>query len=128
MTSASYIINVGALTPNNWLITPAIMLSNNATLTFWVSVQDINYSAEHYGVYVTTCNNYTTLENYTLLFEETINSNGGAKTQGAWKQKTISLHDYVGQTVHIAFRHFNCSDMYYLNFDDVTIQYDCSHW
>ena len=127
MTSASYINNVGVLTPDNWLITPAITLSYNATLSFWVCAQDVRYPAEHYGVYVTTSNNYTSPENYILLFEETIDSDGGAKTQSAWKQKTISLQGYVGQTVHIAFRHFNCSDWYYLNLDDVTIRYDdCS--
>ncbi|MBQ6155573.1 MAG: choice-of-anchor J domain-containing protein [Bacteroidales bacterium] len=119
MTSASYMNNIGALTPDNWLISPAVTITNIATLSFWVKPQDANYRSEHYGVYVTTSNDYTNSDNYTLLFDETI-------TQSGWEQKTVSLQDYAGQTVHIAFRHFNCSDWYFLNLDDVTIQYDCS--
>jgi uncharacterized protein (TIGR02145 family) len=126
MTSASYVNNVGALTPNNWLITPAVTIPDNALLSFWVSAQDASWAGEHYGVYVTTSTNYTDPANYTLLFEETIDAEGGAKVQGAWKQKTASLQAYAGQTVHIAFRHFNCTDMYYINLDDVVIQHDCA--
>ena len=126
MTSASYVNNVGALTPNNWLITPAVTIPDNALLSFWVSAQDASWAGEHYGVYVTTSTNYTDPANYTLLFEETIDAEGGAKVQGAWKQKTASLQAYAGQTVHIAFRHFNSTDMYYINLDDVVIQHDCA--
>ncbi len=119
MTSASYINNnIGALTPDNWLITPAVTLTNNDTLSFWVASVD-SYPQEHYGVYVTTSNDYMNADNYSLLFEETL-------TQGAWQQKIVPLQDYAGQTVHIAFRHFNCSDWFYLEIDDVTIQYNCS--
>ena len=105
------------LTPDNWLITPAVTLTGNSDLTFWVAAQDASYAAEHYGVYISTTG--TATSNFTLLFEETLNANGGAKVQGTWKQKTISLANYTGQTVYIAFRHFNCTDMFYLNLDDV---------
>ena len=118
MTSASYMNNIGALTPDNWLITPAVTLTNNDTLSFWVA-SVASYPQEHYGVYVTTSNDYMNADNYSLLFEETL-------TQGAWQQKIVPLQDYAGQTVHIAFRHFNCSDWFYLEIDDVTIQYNCS--
>lgn len=108
-----------ALTPNNWLITPMINLSENATLKFWVNAQDANYSAEHYGVYVSTTG--TNPSDFTLLFEETIDANGGPREQGAWKQKTANLSNYTGQTVRIAFRHFNCTDEFVFNLDDVEI-------
>ena len=107
------------LTPNNWLITPAINLTANADLTFWVAAQDASYAAEHYGVYISTTG--TATSNFTLLFEETIDANGGSRVQGTWKQKTVNLASYTGQTVYIAFRHFNCTDMFYFNLDDVEI-------
>ena len=107
------------LTPNNWLITPAINLTANADLTFWVAAQDASYAAEHYGVYISTTG--TATSNFTLLFEETIDANGGSRVQGTWKQKTVNLANYTGQTVYIAFRHFNCTDMFYFNLDDVEI-------
>ena len=108
------------LTPNNWLITPAVTLTSNATLSFWVAAQDASYAAEHYGVYISTTAG-TTPADFTLLFEETLDANGGARAQGTWKEKTVDLSSYTGQTVRIAFRHFNCTDMFYIDLDDVTI-------
>jgi len=108
------------LTPNNWLITPAVTLTSNATLSFWVAAQDASYAAEHYGVYISTTAG-TTPADFTLLFEETLDANGGARIQGTWKEKTVDLSSYTGQTVRIAFRHFNCTDMFYIDLDDVTI-------
>lgn len=120
MSSSSY--GPGALTPNNWLITPEISIPNGYYgLSFWVCAQDRNYAAEHYGVYITTSNDYTNISNYTLLFEETIDANGGNRQQGLWKRKIYGLGQYAGQNVHIAFRHFNCTDMFYINIDDVII-------
>jgi hypothetical protein len=123
-TSQSYTSATGALTPNNWLITPAINIPAGSypMLSFWVCAQDANYPAEHYGVYVTTSTDFMNPDNYTLLFEETLDANGGSRAQGTWKQKTAVLQAYAGQNVHIAFRHFNCTDEFYLNLDDVTIE------
>lgn len=108
-----------ALTPDNWLITPAVNLTSNADLTFWICAQDADYAAEHYGVYISTTG--TDPANFTLLYEEDLDANGGQRVQGAWKQKTVDLSSYTGQTVYIAFRHFNCTDMFILNIDDVEI-------
>ena len=118
-TSRSYDNNSGPLTPDNWLITPAVNLTANASLSFWVCAQDSSYAAEHYGVYISTTG--TATSNFTLLFEETLDANGGARAQGAWKEKTVDLSAYTGQTVYIAFRHFNCTDQFYMNLDDVVI-------
>ena len=121
MLSGSYSnVTNQAITPDNWLISPAISLTSNSNLSFYVCAQDASYAAEHYGVYISTGSGTTTSE-FTLLFEETIDANGGSRTQGAWKQKTYNLASYTGQTVRIAFRHFNCNDMFVLNLDDVEI-------
>ena len=123
VTSQSY-ANSTALNPNNWLISPAVQIPANTpycVLTFWVCAQDASWAEEHYGVYITTSGNYTNPSNYTLLFEETLNANGGSRVQGAWKQKMVALSAYAGQTIHIAFRHFNCSDQFEINLDDVSI-------
>ncbi len=122
MLSGSYSNVYGVLTPDNWLITPAITLSNAAILTFWLCAQDAAYPNEHYGVYIsTTTSSSPTPSDFTLLYEETIDANGGTRDQGTWKEKTVNLSNYTGQTVRIAFRHFNCSDEFILNLDDVVI-------
>lgn len=119
ISSASFINQVGALTPDNWLITPAVNLVANATLTFWVAAQDASYPEEKYGVYISTSG--TNPSNFTELYSEVLNANGGSRDQGTWKQKTVNLSAYTGQNVYIAFRHYDCTDAYWLNLDDVEI-------
>lgn len=106
-----------AITPDNWLITPAINLTGIASLSFWVCGQDASFSAEHYGVYISTTTN-TDTSAFTLLYEATI---GQTREQTAWENHTINLSAYNGETVYIAFRHFNCSDEFLLNLDDVEV-------
>ncbi len=120
-TSQSYDNTDGPLNPDNWLITPRLNISAAALLTFWVAAQDASYPEEHYGVYVSTSADPQDIASYTLLFEETLDANGGTREQGAWKQKSALLTQYVGQQVYIAFRHFNVTDMFYIHVDDVQV-------
>lgn len=50
-TSASWIQNVGAVTPDNWLIIPDVELGG--TLTLVARGQDPDYPADNFGVFVT---------------------------------------------------------------------------
>lgn len=101
-----------ALTPDNWLISPAVNLTGNSELTYWVAAQDENYSAENYSVYISTTGSNIT-DFTTVLYT-------GVPT-GTYTQQTINLSAYTGQTVYIAFRHHNVTDMFVLNIDDVAI-------
>jgi hypothetical protein len=139
-TSASWKLGRGALYPNNWLITPAITLESHSTLTYYVGVQNINWPDEHYGVYISTTD--TDINSFSLLHEETMTASPGYQgegeitakdaslsnepqyVQGAWKKRTVDLSAYAGQTVYIAFRHFNTVDKWQLNLDDVKITYE----
>ncbi|MDD4634315.1 MAG: choice-of-anchor J domain-containing protein [Bacteroidales bacterium] len=123
ISSASYINYVGALTPDNWLITP--VLDGPGSVNYWVNAQDAAYAYEHYGVYASTSG--TNPGDFTLLFEETMTAKGekyaglrgGSKEQGAWYERTVE--NIPSGTKYIAFRHFNCTDAFWLNLDDVTI-------
>ncbi|MBP5649964.1 MAG: choice-of-anchor J domain-containing protein [Bacteroidales bacterium] len=112
IASASYINNIGALTPDNWLISPAVNLTSNATLTFWVA--DYDY-AEPYTVYIST----TTADVSAFTTVLTQGTTSGAAFE--YEEKTVDLSAYTGQTVYIAFRHYNCTDNYWLFLDDVEI-------
>ncbi|MCQ2286806.1 MAG: choice-of-anchor J domain-containing protein [Bacteroidales bacterium] len=116
MFSQSYDVTYGVLFPDNWLITPAIALTEGATLSFFVCGHDDEYAAEHYGVYISTTN--TEISSFTLLNQWTI---GSTRDQSPWEEKMVDLSEYAGQTVYIAFRHFNVSNEFYLDLDDVTI-------
>ena len=101
------------LTPDNWLVSPAITLSGNSTLTFWRMVSFFN-SADHYAVYISTTS-ATDTSAFTMLYEETCSSQSYA-----WASRSVDLSEYTGNTVHIAFRHFNCSQRL-IAIDDIVI-------
>lgn len=109
-TSASW--SGSALTPDNYMITPALAIENGSELTFAVEGQDPSYAAEHYAVLVSTTG--TAVADFTdnLLEEE---------STAAWVEKTLDLSAYAGQTIYIAFRHYNISDMFRLNIDEVKV-------
>jgi hypothetical protein len=122
MTSASY---AGvALTPDNYLISP--LVTGATSVTYWVSAQDELWAAEHYALCASTTGNNT--PDFTIVFQETLTSKGGdrekgierggSRAQGTWYERTVNL---PAGTKYIAWRHFNCTDMFRLNLDDVTV-------
>ncbi len=118
VASASYINNVGALTPDNWFITPKIDLptygaNQAAVLRFWVAAQDPDWPSEHYSVMISTTN--TNIASFTSVFSETIQS-------GDWVQKSVPLTNYSNQNIYIAFRHHDVTDMFMMKLDDVMIE------
>lgn len=117
VTSASY-IQSGALTPNNWLVTPSINLTGGSVLNYYIAGQDPSYAEEHYSVWISTAADPSDLDAYTMLFEETIPSNESGAIQ--YFNRTVLL---LGQTgnVHIAFRHHGVTDMFRINLDDVSV-------
>lgn len=116
--SASFDSNTNTpLTPENYLITPAIEVQNNLfELTYYVAAQDNYYSAEHYKVMVSTTG--TNPDDFTnTLIDETI----AAKAYGNYYERVISLSDFSGQSIYIAFVHYNCTNQFFLDLDDVSV-------
>ena len=112
MTSASYLS--APLTPDNWLISPAVAIpasKDAARVTMYIGAQDPNYPAEHFAVYAGTSAN--TADMVPILPE--------AVATGAYAQYTADLSQFSGETVYIAVRHFNCTDMFRLNLDQVEV-------
>ena len=116
ITSASYINNVGALTPDNWMILPAfdIPAGSDFELSWYEKGQDADYADEFYSVYINTTGN--TVANFTATTAVLTST-----TTGDWVKKSVSLANYAGQTIYIAFRHYNVTDMFYLDIDDMRI-------
>ena len=112
MTSFSFKNNnIGPLTPDNWLVSPEVAL--DGTLTFWAVGQDPSYAAEHFAVYAST-GDPTNTASFVEIMPETV-------ATGEITEYTVDLTAYAGQKGHIAFRHFNVTDMFALNIDDVFI-------
>ena len=100
----------GALTPDNWLITPKAKLDGE--FSFWACGQDKNYAAENFGVFVST-GDAADVNNYVPVSPE-------YTTTGVMTKYTVDLSAFEGQTGYIAIRHFNVTDQFCLVVDDVT--------
>jgi len=114
VASASWTSGTGPLNPTNWIITPQITLPASGTimLEYWIAAQDPSWPEERYKVAISTTN--TNPSSFTIIHEETLDS-------GEWKQRIHNLSSYAGQNVYIAFIHTECTNMFYLKLDDVTV-------
>ncbi|MBR2959584.1 MAG: choice-of-anchor J domain-containing protein [Bacteroidales bacterium] len=117
-TSRSYSTSYVALTPDNWLVSPAIVLDNTVRqLSWWHHTQDPSYPAEHYAVYISTTGN--TVADFTdePVYETTLTA-----ADNEYNIHQVMLNGYEGETIYIAFRHYNCTDMFYFHLDDISIE------
>ena len=127
MTSGSYHGSVGALTPDNYLVTPKVNLVQGSTFSFWACAQDADYPAEHFGVYVSDngTSGWTMVQEWTMTAKGASGNKGNGRDGntrdiGNWYQYTVDLSAYAGEK-YIAIRHFNCSDEFFLEVDDILL-------
>lgn len=126
-TGTGYLLNSsycskhgGALTPDDYIISPVIKATEDVTVSFWVrSMGSDAYCQEHYGLAVSRTSN-TTADAFTTIHQDTISIGR------EWGDHpiTVSLNDYLnGYTgnIYIAIRHFDCTDLQAICLDDVTI-------
>ena len=124
MSESYYNPAFAALNPDNYLVSPQkYSIGENSTLSFYVCAQDAAYPAEHYGAGNTSASDFTTIWEETLTAKSVGGDKGmrGMNVQGTWYQKSVDLSEYAGQEVYIAFRHFNVSDQFVINIDDVEL-------
>ena len=109
MSSASYNNDASlALYPDNWMISPLVKL--DGTLKFWAAGQDPSYAAEVFGVFVSTDKvNWTQIGNDVTV-------------TGTYIEYSFDLSSRGGEEGYFAIRHYNVSDMFWLNIDDVTLE------
>ena len=125
--SASYINDIGALTPDNYLVTPQMQIVNGSKLRFYACAQDGDYPYEHFGVAVSltsqsNASSFTTVAEWDMQAKRINNrKKRGLNEQGTWYICTVDLSSYAGNSVYIAIRHFNCTDQFYLDIDDVEL-------
>ncbi|MCB0539047.1 MAG: choice-of-anchor J domain-containing protein, partial [Bacteroidetes bacterium] len=103
-------------TADDWLITPAINLTTNNTLSWEAEAQDVDYP-DGYEVRISTTT--PTIAGFNAnppLFSI------GAESGGTWTQRSVDLQaaGYSNQTVYIAWRN-NSNDMFVLMVDDIAV-------
>ena len=112
--SASYINNIGVLTPDNWLISNQFTSpAGGVTIEWWEYGVDNNDYADNYSVYVSP-NGGNQPSNFTNeIF------NGCPQAPKTWVKH--SRHIGATGTIRVAFRHHDVTNMYWLLIDDVKI-------
>ena len=112
--SGSYINTAGPLNPDNYLVTPKMYIEKGKKLTYTVAAYDDNDFAEKYDVLLGTVENgrfntVATISTETLSTREQQN-------------REFSLDQWAGQSLSIAFRHYDCTNMYFIIIDNVKVQ------
>ena len=113
--SSSYIIGVGALNSDNWLVSPQLQLAPGSqyNLSWFDAATDSVACHEQYSVYVSTTGNSVGSFTSIPLYSVTLSSTN-------YTQRSVDLSAYAGQTIYIAFRH-NTSGQNWLLIDDITV-------
>ena len=128
--SYSFIDNVGAYNTNAYLVSPSqYMVRDGASLNFWY-----NYANDTYPDYFEVCiatastpnaNSFTSIwsngsSNKSRLSNNELLRHRDNRYGGTWREVTLDLSSYDGQSIWIAFHH-QANDMYEVWIDDITI-------
>ena len=98
------------LTPDNWLISPRMILGS--TLSFFAVGQSDDVFSEKCGVYVCV-GTPTGVEDFVQLGDD-------FTTTDEFQEFVVDLSAYEGQVGHFAIVHHNVSGQFILNIDDIT--------
>lgn len=117
MVSYSYDNDGGnPLNPDNYLITPqiAVPTGSGAVLSFDIAALDGDWPYEHFSVLASPSGNPAT-DSFTVnLLDDTIRSDSYATIR-------LSLSQFAGDTIRIAFRHHDSVDMFGISLSYVEI-------
>ena len=113
-TSASVDIYENPLIPENYLVTPYKL--DCEQVVFNACVQDIAHPDEHLGVAVSTTVGDDP-DAFTIVWDVEMT----AKEVGNWYQFNVDLRAYQGQDIYVAIVHFNCTNQFMVNVDDILL-------
>ena len=108
------------LTPNNFMVSPRLIVPESGEMLFHASAMDEAYPAEHFGVAISTTVNDNPSA-FTMLQEWNLTAKDNGTRQGNWHVYSVDLSAYAGQEVYLAIRHFNCTDKFAICIDNVFV-------
>lgn len=123
MTSDSYLDDEGAVTPENYLISPKFTIPDNVenvVLKFDIAAGGNNDYEEQYRVIVSelpitieNCRNADIVRDWTTLTSEYSGKN--------FITESIDLRKYIGKNIYVGFVHGNCTDEYYILLKNIMV-------
>lgn len=119
LMSFSWTQSLGSLDPDNLVTSPAINLTSataepNMYLFFDHLLGD-TAEPDKYSVYVTTSNDPAVINAATPVLTVT-------PTNTTYTNKSVNISTFIGQTVYISFRHYECPDEYFILIDNVVVR------
>ena len=106
-----------ALNPDNWMISPEVNLGG--MLSLWACGQDASWCEEVFGVFVCVGNSIDP--------DDFVQVGTDITATGVMTEYTFDLSEYAGKTGRFAIRHYNISDMFLLNIDDVCLDVNATY-
>ncbi|MBP6871215.1 MAG: choice-of-anchor J domain-containing protein [Bacteroidales bacterium] len=100
---------------DDWLISPAVTLGMNSSLTFWVKTYVDDWGLERYNVLISTTDNNPA--SFTLISDPPY-----MEAPTDWTEMYYDLSAYDGQTVYVAIQGVT-ADAFIFMVDDISIDY-----
>ena len=111
-----------ALTPDNWAVSPAITIpEEGGVLSYYVAALDPKHCAENYTVYISETDDYTKIDDEGEVIYDGLYELPEQYDFIPWNHYEYNLDRYKGKTIHVSFRHHDCSDQYLLMIDDIFV-------
>ncbi|MFO7978946.1 MAG: choice-of-anchor J domain-containing protein [Bacteroidales bacterium] len=122
MASESVVAGQGSLTPENYLILPALQLpqiqaGEFITMKFDVAASDAVDFEENYQVVISSVGPGAD-DHYTMLWEETLTQEAA---DGQYVARTLTLNQFQGQVVYVAIVHTGSTGQDMLLIDNVEV-------
>jgi hypothetical protein len=113
----------GPLTPNNFLLTPEIVIPESfgaTTLSFKLGTNDVDFPEEQISIYLApaSANTADLIAALTPVFNMTLSAENALTAM----TYTVDVSEYAGQTVKIVMRHHDCTDQDLMYFDDLLLE------
>lgn len=117
VVSQSYINDIGEVTPDNWLVSPAFTPHSSDELRWMIAAMDAKYPYDAYSVYVLE-EGYLSPTDGDEIYKGYAN---GATKMTPWTECSVSLSEYANKSIHIAFRHHDSESNYMLMLDFISV-------
>lgn len=121
LVSESWIDGVGALTPNNYLISPEIDLSgyDSAMVTFYLaSATSGDFYAEKYRFVIAEGTDVAAVDSGDVIVTQVLDS---TYADANWTEHTYDITQHAGSMINLAWVHFDCTDNYKIMLDSILV-------
>ncbi len=96
-------------TAENYLITPKLVVAEDDSISFWAIMDELDgfYNETYIKVYVSTTGNTVSSFTGNPILDISASYTGDFQITDQWKRWAVSLSDFIGQEIYIAFRHID---------------------